>query len=79
MVQEMGQDGVSHTYTPYKRPSLIQRLFARKSTEVDVEGLSSQQMLTKEKTLLAKLRGIHISFSSPLHNKCITKFNNTAN
>jgi len=29
MVQEMDQDGVSHTYTPYKRPSLIQRLFAR--------------------------------------------------
>jgi len=46
MVQEMGQDGASHTYTPYKRPSLIQRLFARMSTEVDVEGLSSQQMLT---------------------------------
>jgi len=39
MVQEMGQDGVSHTYTPYKRPSLIQRLFARMSTKVDVEGL----------------------------------------
>jgi len=36
MVQEMGQDGVSHTYTPCKRPSLIQRIFVRMSTEVDV-------------------------------------------
>jgi len=40
------EDEVSHTYTPYKRPSLIQRFFVRMSTEVDIEGLSRQQILT---------------------------------
>jgi len=36
MIQETGQDGGLQTYTPYKRPSLIQALFGRRSTEVDV-------------------------------------------
>jgi len=36
MIQETGQDGGLQTCTPYKRPSLIQALFGRMSTEVDV-------------------------------------------
>jgi hypothetical protein len=36
MIQKTGQDGGLQTYTPYKRPSLIQTLFGRVSTEIDV-------------------------------------------
>ncbi len=36
MIQEMGQDRGLRTYTPYKRPSLIQALFGKISTEIDV-------------------------------------------
>jgi len=39
MIQETGQDGGLQTCTPYKRPSLIQALFGRMSTEVDVGGI----------------------------------------
>jgi len=34
--QKSCQDGGLRTYTPYKRPSLIQALFGEISTEVDV-------------------------------------------
>jgi hypothetical protein len=36
MIQKKGQDGGLRTYTPYKRPSLIQTLFGKISTKVDV-------------------------------------------
>jgi len=36
MIQKTGQDAGLQKYTPYKRPSLIQALFARISTDVDV-------------------------------------------
>jgi hypothetical protein len=36
MIQKTGQEGGLQTYTPYKRPSLIQALFGKISTEVDV-------------------------------------------
>ena len=36
MIQKTGQDRGLQTYTSYKRPSLIQTLFGKISTEVDV-------------------------------------------
>ena len=36
MIQETGQDGGLKIYNPYIRPSLIQALFGRMSTEVNV-------------------------------------------
>jgi len=39
MIQETGQDGGLQTCTPDKRPSLIQALYGRMSTEVDIGSL----------------------------------------
>jgi len=56
MIQKTGQDRGSQTYTPYIRPSFIQTLFGKISTEVDVGRIAESTNVHYKLRVLMKKR-----------------------
>jgi hypothetical protein len=76
MIQKTGQDGDLRTYTPYKRPSLIQTFFGKISTEVDIGRIvEATNVHYKTKLQVASKKFPELSFFHPSKNQLAPCYN----
>jgi hypothetical protein len=74
MIQKTGQDGDLRTYTPYKRPSLIQTFFGKISTEVDIGRIvEATNVHYKTKLQVASKKFPELSFFHPSKNQLVKR------